>query len=469
MMALMLRSLVLTFFLLVSGLPWSVAATLDPALDPDRSQLFSPAGYEDRIEFWKLIFTSYGRTDVVIHDRTNVGLIYKVISFDAPPESALERRAQQRRLQAARVELVGLFEDLARLGPESDKLGPKHHELLAILKMANCQPTAATLKRLQENIHFQRGIKEKFRAGLARSGRYLTELERIFSERGLPPELVLLPHVESSFDYAAYSSAGAAGIWQITRRTGKSLLKIGPAVDERLDPLRAAEAAAHLLEDNYRALGNWPLAITAYNHGKYGMLRAKSAHGSDLREIIPNYQSRIFGYAGQNFYAEFLAALEIARNHETYFPSLQMDPSLTFRSVKINQHTNVRQVATRYGVSENTLKSYNPHLTPHFWRKSRIVPSGITLRLPPEGAGREVAQTSQAAAPGAAQPPAQVKAAAKQANGISVEGAFTRYKVRRGDTLMKIARKFQVEVEQLMTVNGLRNTRIYLGQLLLIP
>jgi membrane-bound lytic murein transglycosylase D len=468
-MAPMLRSLVLAFFLLATVLHSGLAATVNPAREND---YFPTAGYEERVEFWKLIFTRYSRSEVVLHDRMNVGLIYKVISFDRPPESVAERRIQQRKLQAAKTELMHLFEELIVLGPESAKLSLKHHELLATLRVANFQPTAAVLRRLKENIHLQRGIKEKFREGLVRSGRYLPELERIFTDKGLPAELVLLPHVESSFDYGAYSSAGAAGIWQITRGTGRSLLKIGQAVDERLDPLRAAEAAAHLLEDNYRALGNWPLALTAYNHGKYGMLRAKSIHGDDLRKIIPNYQSKIFGYAGQNFYAEFLAAMEIAQNYETYFPSLQIDPPLRLRSAKVNSSTNIRNVANKHGVSESTLKSYNPHLTSYFWRKSRVVPPGVTLRLPLDGTGLEVAEAkrSDVPAPAKAVPKAQTAAKApERADGISLEGAYTRYKVRRGDTLIKIAKQFQVEVEQLMTVNGLRNSRIYLGQFLLIP
>ena len=106
------------------------------------------------------------------------------------------------------------------------------------------------------------------------SGQYMIFLKKIFKKYDLPEELIVLPHVESSFNYKAYSSAGAAGIWQFTRGTGKQYLKISYEVDERLDPILSTEAAAKLLKRNYEVLGSWPLAITAYNHGAYGMKRA---------------------------------------------------------------------------------------------------------------------------------------------------------------------------------------------------
>ena len=85
----------------------------------------------------------------------------------------------------------------------------------------------------------------------------------------------MLPHVESSFNAAAYSKVGAAGLWQFMRSTGRRYMRVDDAVDERLDPYRSTEAAAQLLAYNYRVLGSWPLALTAYNHGAAGMRRAE--------------------------------------------------------------------------------------------------------------------------------------------------------------------------------------------------
>ncbi len=424
-----------------------------PAADSEFNRLFPSAGFEERVEFWKMIFTRYGRDEVVVHDRKDLRLIYKVVSSPYGGADRVSVRKRQAELKRTADDLARTFDELIVLGPDSDQLEFRHHELLAVLKLADYQPTEPVLRRLKENVHLQRGIKEKFRDGLVRSGRYLAELEKIFKEKGLPPELVLLPHVESSFDYSAYSSKGAAGIWQITRGTGRKLLKIGRTVDERLHPLRAGEAAAALLLDNYRALGSWPLAITAYNHGKNGMLRAQALHGSDLKVIIDNYQSKIFGYAGENFYAEFLAAVEITRDHEKYFPALQLDPPLSFETVTVRKSTPLRTLAKKYNVTTAALKAYNPHLTPRVWRSAGMVPAGTIVHLPPHLGGTVLAENSAA----------ESRTPERQAP------SHTRYKVRRGDTLSKIARRFQVGVDQLKELNGIASTRIYLGQLLLIP
>ena len=135
----------------------------------------------------------------------------------------------------------------------------------------------------------------------------------------LPEELSVLPHVESSFQLRAYSSAGAAGIWQFTRGTGRLFMRVGYDVDERRDPILATYGAAKLLKKNYEVVGSWPLAITAYNHGLRGMQRAKKRHGTNIVKIIENYRSRTFGFASRNFYPEFLAALHVVKNQNKWF------------------------------------------------------------------------------------------------------------------------------------------------------
>ncbi len=454
-MALMLRRWCLSWFLVAfSGFTLFAAdQPADPAADSEFSKLFPSAGFEERVEFWKMIFTRYSRDEVVIHDRRDLRLIYKVVNSPYAGTDRASIRRRQAQLKQAVDDLARTFDELIVLGPDSDRLEFRHHELLAVLKLANYQPTESVLRQLQKDVHLQRGIKEKFRDGLIRSGRYLTQLEQIFKEKGLPTELVLLPHVESSFDYSAYSSKGAAGIWQITRGTGRKLLKIGRTVDERLHPIRAGEAAALLLRDNYQALGNWPLAITAYNQGKNGMLRAQALHGNDLKVIIDNYESKIFGYAGENFYAEFLAASEITRDHEKYFPGLQLDAPLSFATVTVRKSTPIGTLTSKYNVSTATLKAYNPHLTPRVWRRAGAVPPGTAVHLP-SGPGFTAFAENSAPERRAPQPQAP---------------SHTRYKVRRGDTLGKIARRFQVGTEQLKELNRINSTRIYLGQLLLIP
>jgi membrane-bound lytic murein transglycosylase D len=151
--------------------------------------------------------------------------------------------------------------------------------------------TAASLADLRQTVHVQIGIKERFREGIVRSGKYLDGFQEIFDKEGVPTIIALLPLVESSFENRARSNAGAAGIWQFTRGTGRLYLTINNKGDERLHPEKATRAAARLLRDNYNALGSWPLAITAYNHGRGGMLRAKGEVGSDdITKVIDEYK-----------------------------------------------------------------------------------------------------------------------------------------------------------------------------------
>ena len=139
-----------------------------------------------------------------------------------------------------------------------------------------------------------------------RSSSYATHIAETFANLGLPPELAVLPHVESSFNANAYSKVGAAGLWQFMRSTGRRYMRVDDAVDERLDPYRSTEAAAQLLAYNYRVLGSWPLALTAYNHGAAGMRRAKESVGTDdFVKINRTYNSRTFGFASRNFFPSF--------------------------------------------------------------------------------------------------------------------------------------------------------------------
>jgi membrane-bound lytic murein transglycosylase D len=268
-------------------------------------------GLEDRIEFWKKVYTQYGGDDVIIHDRIHVNLIYDVANEDDVDS----------KVRAVKSALSEIESNLAT--PENLS---ETARLISDAIMANgLSLSESTLVELRDNIHTQRGIKERFREGIIRSGRYIDSFQGIFGKEGLPTKIALLPLVESSFENRSLSKAGAAGIWQFTRGTGRRYLTIGRKLDERLDPAKATRAAARLLMDNYNALGTWPLAITAYNHGRGGMQRAQNEIGSDLTTIIDQYDGPLFGYASMNFYSEFVAAVEVYENYQQYFGELVLD------------------------------------------------------------------------------------------------------------------------------------------------
>src|SRR5262249_35715119 len=173
------------------------------------------------------------------------------------------------------------------------------------------------------NMRFQGGMRGRFAEGLVRSWSYLPEMEQIFAEAGVPIELTRLPHIESSFENRGLSKVGAAGLGQIMPATGRFYLRVNGYVDERLHVRTATLAAAQILRENYEKLGTWPLAITAYNHGANGMKQAVATVGTtDFGIIVQRYRGPLFGFASQNFYAEFLAALDLSQNYKQYFGDL---------------------------------------------------------------------------------------------------------------------------------------------------
>ena len=271
---------------------------------------FSADGLDTRIEFWKDVFTQYGADDIIIHDRFHVNLVYAIASDETVD-------ARMRSVKQALTEIrdnSGTPEEL------SDTAAPIYKAIVD----QGLVPSPSLLNELLDRVHTQRGVKERFRNGIIRSGRYLPSFRKIMEDNGVPAECALLPLVESSYENAR-SSAAAVGVWQFTRGTARDYLRVSGRVDERLDPLKSAQAAAKLLRQNYDSLGSWPLAVTAYNHGRGGMLRAKEAHGSDLTTIISDYRGPVFGYASMNFYTEFLAAVDVYENHQQYFGTLTLD------------------------------------------------------------------------------------------------------------------------------------------------
>jgi len=275
--------------------------------------VFPAEGLEARIEFWKQVFTNYGADDIVIHDRFHVNLIYSVATDDTVD-------ARVRSVKQALTEIRDTLETPERL---SDAAAPIYQAIVD----QGLDPSEALLNDLLDQVHTQRGVKERFRNGVIRSGRYVDSFRKIMDDHEVPAECALLPLVESSYENAR-SSAAAVGVWQFTRATGREYLRVSGRIDERLDPVKSAQAAGKLLRDNYNKLGSWPLALTAYNHGRGGMLRAVSEHGPNLTTIISDYRGPVFGYASMNFYAEFLAAIDVYAHYQQYFGTLTFDRPL---------------------------------------------------------------------------------------------------------------------------------------------
>jgi membrane-bound lytic murein transglycosylase D len=263
---------------------------------------------QNNVAFWEKIYSVYSINSAVIHDLIDLTKIYTVISLvdeDLPGA----RATNNARMEAVKDKYSRILLQLAA------GQSPETRDEIRVAAMFRGPNARSDMQRAADNIRAQIGQKERFLEGVQRSIKYIPRIKRIFHEYGLPTDLAYLPHVESSFNIDAYSKCGAAGMWQFTRGTGKQYLRIDDDVDERRDPLKSTHAAAQLLQKNFDALGDWPLAITAYNYGTAGMVRAKEAHGS-YETIFRHYEEGYFKFASRNFYSEFLAARKIAKRYE---------------------------------------------------------------------------------------------------------------------------------------------------------
>jgi membrane-bound lytic murein transglycosylase D len=384
----------------------------------DETPFPSLPGLESSVEFWKLVFTRHGASDVIFHDPLEPLKIYKVMEIE---EGSHGRRLIQ--LEIAKISLAEGF------------------------------------RRGEQRVRVQRGVKELFAAGLALSRRYIEQIQQIFREEALPTELAYLPLVESAFDLRARSRAGALGIWQFMPSTGRKFLRVGPTVDERRDPLESTRAAARFLKQNFELFGNWPLAITAYNHGPEGILRAVTEVGSkDLMEIIRRYQNRSFGFASKSFYAEFLAALEIAQRSGEFFPQLEYHPPFPLEEMEVGRTISLAALLKPTETSHSEFFEWNPALS----HRVKDIPSGYRVKVPPEKLEIFLAAYQRAANSSPNKPrkllPAQ--------SGI----AWILHRVAPGETLAQIAKNYRVSVHAIQQVNRLASAhRIAAGQHLKIP
>jgi membrane-bound lytic murein transglycosylase D len=365
-------------------------------------------GLESAVEFWKKIFTEYSTSQLVYFDPLDMSNVYEVVDVGEDSRTAEYVNSERERIAAAQ----------------------------------GVDP---------ERVRAQRGIKERTAAGLKRSGRHIEQMQQIFKDRGLPIELTYLPIVESSYDINARSSVGALGMWQFMRTTGRQYMRVDRSIDERRDPLESTRAAAAFLQQSYETLGTWPLAITAYNFGPGGMFRAVAEIESDnLVDLIRNYRHPYWGFAPKNFYAEFLAAVEIGKNINQYFPDLELEPGVAIHEIELQRSSSLAALAKTTGLTQNQLLGWNPALS----RQTRLVPAGYRVKVPADAKAQpipviEVAQD-------------RVKEQAKP--------QVVRHQVKRGETLFHIARRYGASVDRILKINGMgKSHRLRAGTTLLIP
>jgi len=406
-----------------------------------------PEELQPDVDFWVSIFTRYSTDEGVLHDNRNLAVVYDRLDMPA----SLSRRERNRRVDARRKQLQAVLRSLA-----SGKRSNLSSEEARVLGLWPADVTNATLSAAVQRIRFQHGLSDRFQEGLERSGRWRDYVNEQFTSLGVPLDLAALPHVESSYNPNARSHVGASGIWQFTRSTGRRYMQVDHVVDERNDPFPATRAAGRLLAYNYSITGNWPMAITAYNHGLGGVRRAMRKYGDEAYvDILRNYNGRTFGFASRNFYVAFLAAREVDQNVDRYFPGTVPETPTNYATVKLASYVSVSGLSKSIGVSETTIAKHNPGLQATVWQGSKYLPKGYELRVP-------TAATNASLATLVASLPDDV--------------TFTKqlpdmfHTVARGDTLSEIADTYDTRVSTLVALNQLSSShRIRAGQRLRLP
>ncbi|MBI3775306.1 MAG: LysM peptidoglycan-binding domain-containing protein [Gammaproteobacteria bacterium] len=403
-----------------------------------------PNALAEQVAFWRSVYGYWSLGQVALHDMDYPGIVYEVVDLPGEASEGYSYTAAQKKLiEEHRTALQAQLQAVARHYKTPSLLTDAERELLFRIQSVageDAVPGAA------ERVRSQRGMRERFRRGLEISGRYDATFRRIFSDAGLPTDLAFLPHVESSFQTSARSSAGAVGVWQFTRGAGRLFLKMNAAIDERLDPVASARGAARYLSHAYDTLGNWPYAVTSYNHGIEGMLRAKRLVGDDFAQAVREYESRSFGFASKNFYTEFLAARDVASSPHDYFAGgVRLEAPLDVQKVVLDRKLSAAQLAKLHEVSLKQITELNPAWSRRAARGELPLPVGVEVWLPPAKTAQEQ-PNSVAVAP----------LTAPQLDTTPIPPATSRnyHVVRRHDTLFGIAARYGMDVPALQQLNN---------------
>jgi membrane-bound lytic murein transglycosylase D len=256
------------------------------------------------VRFWEAVYRDVDTDSVLLHDREDLGRIYGVAKLSTNAASRNYSADVYRNYFSTKLR------ELASLYDRPSEWDSAHRDLARLFPGKFLAPDV--LLRASRNIRIQSGLKRNFEAGIQRSLPIMNIVHRVISQRGLPEDIVLLPHVESSYHSRATSKVGAVGLWQIMPDTMRMLMGRN-SVSRRTEVETSTMAAAKLLKQNYSQTKSWPLALTAYNHGLNGVMKAIRKTGStDLCTIIERYDSRSFQFASSNFYAQFVAARNVS-------------------------------------------------------------------------------------------------------------------------------------------------------------
>lgn len=278
---------------------------------------------------------------------------------------------------------------------------------------------------------------------LGRASAYMPMIRQVFSEEGVPQDLAYLAVIESGFRNEAKSRAKAVGMWQFIRSTGRIYgLTANAWVEERRDPVKSARASARYLKRLYEVSGDWYLAASGYNAGPMTLERAIQNIGT--RNFWDLARSRWLRTETKNYVPELCAAILVGRNPERYGLHIVPLAPYVYETVPVSTQTSLVVLARCAGTDPATLKALNPELL-----RGSTPPGSYTLRVPPGKALECMRQLAHMPA------------------GKRLD--FQHYTVRRGDTLIKVARRFKLAPDDLLDANDITARQFRPGKRLLVP
>jgi soluble lytic murein transglycosylase-like protein/LysM repeat protein len=290
---------------------------------------------------------------------------------------------------------------------------------------------------------FSKSNKESFAKLLTRSGRYTPMIAKILREEGLPEEFAYLALIESSFSSDALSPNGAVGLWQFVSGTARTYgLRIDSWVDERRDPEKSTRAAAAYLKDLHDYFGKWYLATAAYNAGQGTIDKALQTPGA--KNVWGLSEKAKITEETRNFVPKFVAVSLIATNPGKYgFTDVQYEEALGYEEIEIRGSLRLEAIASMAETDLETIQELNPALL----RTLTPPEEAFTVKLP-AGKSSVFAVAYEHHLKEKESEPVQV----------------VTHEVRRGETLVSIARRYGQQVRALMELNGLSSPRLRIGQ-----
>ena len=302
--------------------------------------------------------------------------------------------------------------------------------------------------------------KKRFLRQLKKGNKYRGIIQDVFRKHGLPEDLFYVGLIESGFYTHARSHASAVGPWQFIRGTGKRYgLRIDRHIDERRSIYKSTEAAAQYFKDLYNIFGSWELALCAYNAGEYRIINAiRRGNTRDYKKLVKKKlipKETIF-YIPKVAVARYLDNkwdIEIDRENRNFYENVDF--------LKINRTINLAKLSKNIGMDWKALKKLNPDLNSYWIRPRRRT---FDLYIPKQ---KKQLAINRLKSLGYQVEKYIVKKPSRRKNITRANRKY--HRVRRGENLASIAKKFGTTIQTLKRENRLRSSKILVGQRLKIP